>query len=123
MTKNITKMLRDRETSGKKLSKYNQVLPNRYEVYFQKNRNVRQELVWARQDQLQARDRYTWQTGRVTRAIERGQPINALMELVEVAREDVEETTRVYDGVVQKARDVMKEWELFMEHYRASYNY
>lgn len=120
MTKNITQMLRDRQLTGKKLNKHKTVFPNRYEAYYAKNRKVREDLQAAHHVRRIARQQYEHQNSMLADYIRRGRPaatIQSRMSMMNAAEQEYQQSRRAYDSKVEEANEVLKEWELFQQHY------
>jgi hypothetical protein len=127
---NITHMLESRRASGKRLSAYRHVLPNREAANVMHNRTVRDELVKARGAKRHANElvRIAGEARErvFNRFLEGGynqqmvQEANTVVARAEGMRE---EARRNYDRVVDDVSTVMKKHEKWRQHYHKHNDY
>lgn len=134
MTKNITKMLNERQTTGKKLKLYKQVLPNREAANVMHNRKVHTELVEANQRKRESRQRANRRAEMYVNAQARfltnPAPTMAERDYVHHLRDQSNAATtshmevrRYYDKVVENVADVLQKQRTWREHYHANVVY
>lgn len=134
MTTNITKMLADRQNTGKKLKLYKQVMPNREAANVMHNRNVRAELVEANRrkrvsNHNRVRRASMYNTARA-RFLANPTPTMAERDSVIMLRNQSNAATlshmgvrRLYDKVVEDVAGVLQKQRTWRQHYRANVIY
>lgn len=134
MTKNITKMLAERQTTGKRLKLYKQVLPNREAANVMHNRKVHAKLVTANQTKRESNRnairRATMYTDARVRYTANPAPTMLEREYVRHLRDESNAATsrhmavrRYYDNVVEEVAGVLQKQRTWREHYRANMIY
>jgi len=127
MTTSITKLLRNRQTSGKKLNVFRDIYPNREAANVQANRAVRANLTTANEKRRKAKRWYRITTAEYDRV--RTNP-NADPDFLEYlgdrsidAGVRLARSRRRYDKVVEDANEVLKKHESWRESYQREVAY
>jgi len=121
MVKNITQMLRDRQSTGKKLNLFKDIYPNREAANRKANRAIRADL-----ESMARRKRMARRWSRITssqyeRVRSSGESSDAYLDYLadRSINAGIRQTRigRQYDKLVEKAHDILKKHETWRSHY------